>query len=456
MPISARRRLPPAIESPPDRYVAEIRVEGLFGTADGTITFGRNKNFLIGPNGSGKTTIVHILASCLRNDFPQLFELPFRRALVTLRSIGNSTDTNIDVAQSFNVESGRRLIHVEISGDFTHQEDIEARSQIERIAPAWLDDEDADAQVASTTAGLSSIIAQLTNTTWLSINRGEIRRPTQFGRQNLIDRHIQNISQRLAQFNSRRNSLITAENVEFQRQMFLSFLTPRISLATLRRLGALNVTQRIEQLREILRELGVESRQAETNLTRYRDDLTRAVAASQQRRQGRMDFREEATLLTVNQANDVISSWSDYRSKVATINEGVNELLAVFREYLEKKQVMLSDRGQLFFSFPPIVARTTRGDLRRPGRTLRPDQLSSGEKQIYIFLLEALLQREVISIFIADEPELSLHVAWQERLVSSILRLSPNAQLIFATHSPDIVGADQDAIIDMEAVLARG
>ena len=226
-----------------------------------------------------------------------------------------------------------------------------------------------------------SQVAALYALRFREISLTKIRRPTQFGRQNLIDRHIQNISQRLAQFNSRRNSLITAENVEFQRQMFLSFLTPRISLATLRRLGALNVTQRIEQLREILRELGVESRQAETNLTRYRDDLTRAVAASQQRRQGRMDFREEATLLTVNQANDVISSWSDYRSKVSTINEGVNELLAVFREYFEKKQVMLSDRGQLIFSFPPIVARTTRGDLRRPGRTLRPDQLSSGESK---------------------------------------------------------------------------
>jgi predicted ATPase len=183
--------------------------------------------------------------------------------------------------------------------------------------------------------------------------------------------------------------------------------------------------------------------EAEANLSRYQEDLTRAVSASQRRRQGRMGFREEATLLSVNQANDVIPSWSQYRDKVAAINEGVTELQSVFQEYFANKTVRLSDRGQMIFT------PRTRG----LNRSLRPEQLSSGEKQIYIFLMEALLQREIISIFIADEPELSLHVAWQERLVNSILRLSPDAQLIFATHSPDIVGSDQDAIIDMEAVL---
>jgi AAA domain, putative AbiEii toxin, Type IV TA system len=241
--------------------------------------------------------------------------------------------------------------------------------------------------------------------------------------------------------------------------MFLSFLTPRISLATLRSLASLDIDQRIQQLREILRQLGVRAPEAEANLTRYHDDLERAVLASKQRRQARMGFNEGATLLSVSQANDVISSWSEYQAKVAGINEGVTEMLSVLREYFDKKQVTLSDRGQLFFATPvssrpaPAPSPRTHPPQPPPPPPLRPHQLSSGEKQIYIFLMEALLQRELISIFIADEPELSLHVAWQERLVNSILRLSPNAQLIFATHSPDIIGSDQDAIIEMEKVI---
>src|ERR1700730_7313247 len=171
--------------------------------------------------------------------------------------------------------------------------------------------------------------------------------------------------------------------------MFLSFLTPRISLATWRRLRTLTVHDRIQQLREILHQLGVQADEAEANLSRYQEDLTRAVSASQRRRQGRVGFREEATLLSVNQANDVIPSWSQYRDKVAAINEGVTELQSVFQEYFAKKTVILSDRGQMVFT------PRTRG----LNRSLRPEQLSSGEKQIYIFLMEALLQREIISIF---------------------------------------------------------
>lgn len=63
--------------------------------------------------------------------------------------------------------------------------------------------------------------------------------------------------------------------------------------------------------------------------------------------------------------------------------------------------------------------------------------------------MEALLQRGAPIVYLADEPELSLHIGWQEKLVSSVAKLNPRAQLIFATHSPDIVGRYQDKIIDM-------
>ena len=38
-----------------------------------------------------------------------------------------------------------------------------------------------------------------------------------------------------------------------------------------------------------------------------------------------------------------------------------------------------------------------------------------------------------------DEPEVSLHVEWQERLIELILSLNPNVQIILTTHSPALV-----------------
>ena len=84
------------------------------------------------------------------------------------------------------------------------------------------------------------------------------------------------------------------------------------------------------------------------------------------------------------------------------------------------------------------------------GKEFSVQNLSSGEKQLLIIFGEALLQRQKAHIFIADEPELSLHVEWQEKLVSSLKILNPFAQLIFATHSPDIVGSYYKSVLQIE------
>lgn len=79
--------------------------------------------------------------------------------------------------------------------------------------------------------------------------------------------------------------------------------------------------------------------------------------------------------------------------------------------------------------------------------------LSSGEKQLLILLTETLLQKENNSIFIADEPELSLHIEWQRMIISSIRELNPNSQIILATHSPEIVGKNLRSVVNMEKII---
>ncbi len=73
------------------------------------------------------------------------------------------------------------------------------------------------------------------------------------------------------------------------------------------------------------------------------------------------------------------------------------------------------------------------------GVTIRPYQLSSGEKQILIILTTVLIQGGRKSIMIMDEPEISLHFDWQRRLIEDVRSLNPHLQLILATHSPAVV-----------------
>lgn len=77
-------------------------------------------------------------------------------------------------------------------------------------------------------------------------------------------------------------------------------------------------------------------------------------------------------------------------------------------------------------------------------------KLSSGEKQLLILMIETLLQRQVPYIFLADEPELSLHISWQRNVISAIKKINPNAQVIVATHSPEVAGKFRGYLLDME------
>lgn len=73
------------------------------------------------------------------------------------------------------------------------------------------------------------------------------------------------------------------------------------------------------------------------------------------------------------------------------------------------------------------------------GDTLTPYQLSSGEKQMLVILLTVLVQDNQHYTLFMDEPEISLHVEWQQRLIELIRQLNPNVQIILTTHSPALI-----------------
>lgn len=80
--------------------------------------------------------------------------------------------------------------------------------------------------------------------------------------------------------------------------------------------------------------------------------------------------------------------------------------------------------------------------------------LSTGEKQMLLILLKVLFQNQQQSIYILDEPEISMHPDWQEHLIDNIRKLNPNVMVIIATHSPDIiVNGWLDKVVDMRDLL---
>jgi ABC-type lipoprotein export system ATPase subunit len=82
--------------------------------------------------------------------------------------------------------------------------------------------------------------------------------------------------------------------------------------------------------------------------------------------------------------------------------------------------------------------------LSAAGEPLELSCLSSGEQHELVLLHELLFEVEPGTLVLIDEPELSLHVTWQQDLVTDITRIAQANQIDFllATHSPYIAGED--------------
>ena len=73
------------------------------------------------------------------------------------------------------------------------------------------------------------------------------------------------------------------------------------------------------------------------------------------------------------------------------------------------------------------------------GEELTAYQLSSGEKQMLVILLTVLVEDQQPYVLFMDEPEVSLHIDWQQQLIELIMKLNPNVQIILTTHSPAVI-----------------
>lgn len=82
------------------------------------------------------------------------------------------------------------------------------------------------------------------------------------------------------------------------------------------------------------------------------------------------------------------------------------------------------------------------------------NELSSGERHILTFLSIVLFEGGKRNFLIIDEPEISLNIRWQRKLMSLFSELIPNTQIIVASHSPSLANNNPNYLCELE--LAKG
>ncbi len=142
---------------------------------------------------------------------------------------------------------------------------------------------------------------------------------------------------------------------------------------------------------------------------------------------------------------------------IALLTSGKPENIIEAQKVSNPKILFMDIVDELFADTGKKIVRTSNEIIfDQYGGRLFPYNLSSGEKQLLVILLTLLVQDNKPYVLFMDEPEVSLHIEWQQQLVSRMRELNPNAQIIIATHSPALImDGWMDAVIDVDDIVVK-
>lgn len=422
-------------------YLKFIKVVGFRGQKSPiNIALDRHANFLIGRNGTGKTTLVNLIAHVLKYDSFAIGRSSFDEVRLILAADGERRRPQIIVKRDQQI--GRAFtytlrMHSRDAGVTATFGETEARWSGAGDRP-W--DNLIYHQVDSSASHkIRQMLNEIIGISWLALNRGVERYDLDEEEYtDNIDAKIHEVNQKLSAYFSRLDQKVSHENSTFQKNWFLSFLSNE-GPAWVSRLTEVQEKEEKAALETIFRHFDVPEAMFRRRLERHFSQLVKAKDAynSNDKHQYITDYM---TLSDSWRLHRLVQSWYGFQAKQKSIYSPKSSFTQITSDLFYRKRVVVNSSNRLdVFS-----------DDDKP---ILLTELSSGEKQMIIFLGETLLQEGGTNIFLADEPELSLHVAWQEGLVDNVKSLNPSAQIFFATHSPDIVSHYSENVIDMETII---
>lgn len=156
------------------------------------------------------------------------------------------------------------------------------------------------------------------------------------------------------------------------------------------------------------------------------------------------------------ESSQVLGTWFANSYQIARIDR----LIKLIREYESARDNIyqpLMKFVELVNSFlkqtNKVISVNNRGEVKITISEVERDLtiLSSGERQILIMLAHLSLNTYLpkSGVFIVDEPELSLHIAWQDKFLEAVQAAGPELQIILATHSPAIIGGRREYYIPL-------
>lgn len=417
-----------------------FKVEKLHGYIDYNIIFNNDVTFLYGDNGCGKTTILNIITSIITGKIYELLNYKFKS--ITLLYYSKKSDS-----------SGR--IYLEMKND----EEIELiynhkNYTIEAFHARMLQEQSGIDRFYFNEYKVLSDVKNEFNYVYLPLNRHgfinnelkiDFRSKSRMSRTDNIeemyssDSTLSYVSHLIKNSCSRINFKLSKINENFNQEILRLFLDvnniPDISqlVQFAFELDSLEVQKLKEDYTKVLKTINKWDKKTENKINEFFYSLLTDIRASGRKLNIDILFKVSELIKIKN----IVKSAEEIDKTKERVNQPISKFISAVNKFINtesnKKEICIDEGGGVYLKTP----HATHIDLY---------QLSSGEKQIVTFFAYLLfgLQDTNQSLFIVDEPEVSLHLQWQRQFVDTLLELNPEIQLIFATHAPEIIGRHRD------------
>lgn len=425
--------------------IKKVKIAKFWGDKTVEINFDEDVNFFIGPNGSGKTTIINVIAATLTADFKTLDSTQFEIVEITLTP-RNNQEAVIKVEKKEKSYSPYPKIEFSLKnyGEKKFKkfnlDEIE-EDNFYRYYNYNLFNEKIIATPASN--DISNELSKLVNVSWLTIHR--IPNKKLKGERNFessIDQKIEDLQSDLIKYFSQLNRLYSNETEKFQKYIFESLIdSSQYDDVILKE--KIDSEKEKEALKSIYQYFKINEKSFSKKLDNYFSEYESSYKKLNDRDSEGLNLKDFAFLLSTIKIHAAVEEWNKINDKQKQINNTKDIFIRVINSLLIRKKVIINERNELMIE-------------TQSGKIFSLTNLSSGEKQLLIIFGQSLLQGENPHIYIADEPELSLHIEWQEKLVKNLKSINPNSQIIFATHSPDIVSDYHDKVFNIEKSFLYG
>jgi len=419
-----------------------VCIENLWGRHKVDLSLHPSVNFLIGPNGSGKTTIINLIVAALTADFRPLVQIPFSTIEIKLKQVSGRKKPSIRLEKAMSQEHGSVSILFKIRDVATAKWAEYQLMDIEELRRYRYMKRQRHLFVEGTPdiTGLKKRLDGFYKLTWLSIHRAKSFRQQEEEDtyDSTVDSKLMSLSNEFVRFFSALSQSASEEMKKFQETVFLSLLMEQSERTLRTALRRMDFQAEKSLLTDIYNELNVDTKLFKESLDEHFSALKNAYDNLE--RSNQINAQDFAVIITNRRVHHVVQRWNALTERQKAIFEPRETFLKIVNSLMPSKSFALNNKNELTVQMAQ-------------GPSLRLTELSSGEKQMLIILGEALLQDKTTSVYIADEPELSLHMEWQESLIDNIRSINPTAQILFATHSPDIVGEYSSGVHDVQEVL---